>query len=212
MNGCIIIGGGGHALVCTDLAKECGYNIIGYTAPKASTALPASILYLGNDKEIEHFDNKTVNLINGIGFTPKEKTLRENIFQQYSNEYDFPKLIHPRAFVSKLSHIKPGAQIMAGVLIQAGTTIGENSIINTGVIIDHNCNIGRDCHIAPGSTLCGAITVEDSVFIGAGCVLSPNLTISTLTIINSGINLTHSIFESSYIKKKSNLIQKNLTK
>jgi UDP-perosamine 4-acetyltransferase len=213
MKDLILLGGGGHALVCADLAMECGHTILGYTAPYPSTVLPSSIPYLGEDDEIKKFSPNNIKLINGLGFTPKETNLRKFVYKKYSQSHHFPELIHPRAFVSKLAKIHSGVQIMAGVIIQAGTVIRENSIINTSVNIDHNCDIGNQCHIAPGSTLCGSVITGDSVFIGAGSIINPNITISKFTVINSGINITHSIIESSYVNKIStNLIQKVIIK
>ena len=87
--------------------------------------------------------------------------LRERLYAAWrAKGYDFPALVHPSAWIAPGVILGDGVQVMAGVVIQPGCAIGENSIVNTRAGVDHDCSIGCDVHVAPGATLCGAVTVE----------------------------------------------------
>jgi acetyltransferase-like isoleucine patch superfamily enzyme len=74
---------------------------------------------------------------------------------------------------------------MAGAVVQPGAFIGRNVIVNTRASVDHDCCIQDHVHIAPGSTLCGNVTVGLGAMVGAGAVVIPGLTIGAGAMIGA---------------------------
>lgn len=82
---------------------------------------------------------------------------------------------HPTACIEDSAEIGEGSQIMALAYVGVETRLGRQCIINTRASADHECVLGDGCELAPGATLCGAITLADNVWIGAGATVLPRL-------------------------------------
>lgn len=183
------MGAGGHARVLIDLLTELNSSIKGFVDDNTNSSL-FYLERLGNIDSLLDMNTKENNLALGIGFLGKDN-LRNDLYSKLSNHgFEFPTLIHPSAFVSQSAKINMGSQILMGSLVQAGSTIGTNTVINSKCSIDHDCTIGNNCHIAPGSTLCGGVSVEDNSFIGAGSIIVPGKTIAKESFIKAGSILT----------------------
>jgi acyl-[acyl carrier protein]--UDP-N-acetylglucosamine O-acyltransferase len=91
---------------------------------------------------------------------------------------------------------------MAGAVIQPGTYIGENSIVNTSVSVDHDCIIGQHVHIAPGSTVCGGVRIEDNVYIGSGAVIVQGVRIAPYIFIKAGTIVTRDVLNREAAEKE----------
>jgi len=94
--------------------------------------------------------------------------------------------VHPSAQISRGVKIGNGTVIMAGVSINADTVIGDDVIVNTRASVDHDCCIADYVHLAPGSTLCGAVSVGTGTLVAAGATVIPNLTIGENVIVGAG--------------------------
>lgn len=90
-------------------------------------------------------------------------------------------------------YIGVGVQIAPGAVVQNGVIIKDHTIINTSTSIDHDCIIGEYCHIAPNTTLCGAVEIGDGTLIGAGSVVLPGVKIGKNCIIGAGSVVTKNI-------------------
>ena len=53
--------------------------------------------------------------------------------------------------------------------------IGKGCIVNTCSSIDHDCRIGNYSHIAVGSHICGTVEIGSRCWIGAGSIISNNI-------------------------------------
>jgi len=191
----VIIGGGGHAKVLTDILKHQKIDIYAVFSPKIDhdSALFEGLKILLNDDEIYKFKPKEICLINGIGSIPGN-ALREEIFQKFrKDQYDFLTIKSDFSLISDYCNIGMGVQIMSGAAINADTKIGENSIINTGAVIEHDCVLGASNHIAPGAMLSGGVSTGSSVHIGTGAVVIQGVTIGKNSIIGAGAVVTSNI-------------------
>ena len=185
----IMLGAGGHGKVLHALANAAGLKIQGVCDPLLSREEITTWRGIPTfeEKEIKNlFIPKTTLLINGIGYLG-EYNRRKFLFNQYKSiGYNFLSLIHPQAWIADDVSISEGVQIMAGVIIQSDCKIRENSIINTRSCIDHDCEIGGHAHGAPGCTICGNVTIGDSVFIGAGSIIVNGRHIAKESFIKAG--------------------------
>jgi sugar O-acyltransferase (sialic acid O-acetyltransferase NeuD family) len=186
----VLIGGGGHGAVVAELARACGYELAGVIDPDEDTTratLPGILFLSADDNYLRTSLNPAEVCIGvGIGGAPS-LTLRGKVYAfARSLGYDVPPLVHPFTAVASGVRLGVGAQVMMGACIQPRATIGEGCIINTRAGIDHDCSLGDNVHVAPGATLCGAVTVGAGSFIGAGATVIQGTTIGTGCVVGAG--------------------------
>ena len=192
----ILLGASGHARVVAGAAREAGIEMLGvcdpYLAAKGQSKWE-DLKVLGPDDALSQYDPNQYVLLNGIGILTgctKRKDLHKKMLLA---GWQFSTILHPNAWVAPDVILMHGVQVMAGAVIQPGTIVGEGTIINTRASIDHDCKIGAFSHIAPGAVLCGSITMEDDVFIGAGAIVLPNLQLSAGAVAAAGSTITTNI-------------------
>lgn len=78
--------------------------------------------------------------------------------------------------------IGPGLAILhfGGVVIAKGTVIGRNCLLHQNVNIvmmrdNHGARIGDNFYAGVGTTIVEAVTIEDNVTAGAGCVITKSV-------------------------------------
>lgn len=72
--------------------------------------------------------------------------------------------------------IKSGVKIGAKCNIAHNNVIGENTIFAVGVLTSGSVTIGRDCWFGTGAVLVNGISICDNVVIGAGSVVTKDIT------------------------------------
>lgn len=192
----VLLGAGGHARVLLELARAADYPVLGVCDPELAANAVSSwegLDVLGDDAALDLLPPGRIALMLGIGQLAKGN-LRQRVYTSWrSRGYDFPVLVHPTAWVASDVVLKGGVQVMAGAVIQPSCEIGENSIINTRASVDHDCFVGRNVHVAPGATLCGAVTIEDGAFIGAGATVIQGLRIGAGAVVGAGVTLVRDL-------------------
>ncbi len=191
----VVIGGGGHASVLVDILRTQERNILAIVCPDdiSQRRVFSDIQHLKQDDDVLRFSPDEVLLVNGVGMLPKSK-LKRNLNHYYlSHGYQFETVIADSAQVSSFAVIELGAQVFAGAIVQAGAIVGGYSVINSGAIIEHDCNIGRYNHIAPNATLCGQVTTQEDVYVGAGSTVIQNLTLEQSSIVGAGAIVTKNL-------------------
>jgi acetyltransferase-like isoleucine patch superfamily enzyme len=73
-----------------------------------------------------------------------------------------------------------GRVIYPGVKIGTGVELGDHVHVEYNAVVSHGCEVGDFVTICPGAVLCGEVTVEEDVFIGANA-----------TVIHGGITIGH---------------------
>lgn len=180
-----LLGSGGHAGILYDTLKLNGTSIYGVIDSKINNENLKKYNLISEEKFINEVKPNDCLLINAIG-NNGNSIIRKKLNELFKLKgYKFKSVIHPSAIISPNAKIADDIQIMPGVIINSGVKIEENCIINTGAIIEHDCKIGRGCNIAPGAILCGNVTLENYVFIGANATIIQNQTISKNTLIKS---------------------------
>lgn len=104
-------------------------------------------------------------------------------------------VVHPSAQISKFSQVAAGCFVAATAVLAAGSCLATGVIVNHGAVVDHDVEVGAFSHIAPHATLGGRSRVGKRVFIGAGAVLLPAVSVADDIIVGAGSvvlsNLTH---------------------
>lgn len=185
-----VLGAGGHGRVVLDTLLANGIEITGILDAQAALSHVLGVPILGGDDYLDNVSSANCFLVNGLGANPKTFRRRSIFTLMKSRGFRFKSFKHPSAILSNTVKIKEGCQVMAGVVIQPGVTLEENVVINTRASIDHDCIIRSHAFIAPGSVLCGNVTVASSAFIGAGAVVIPNIHIGENAIVGAGAVVT----------------------
>ena len=182
----VLIGAGGHAKVCAEIAGLNGYD---------------NILFLDDSVKGPHIFGKTdcfsqftktADFFVAIGDNRVRQTFFEKILAEGGR---IVSLLHPHAIVSKSARIGKGAAVMAGAVINAGAQIGDGVVINTCSSVDHDCTIGNFAHISVGAHLTGTVDIGEGTLVGAGAVILNNLNICDGVVIGAGATVIKPITE-----------------
>jgi sugar O-acyltransferase (sialic acid O-acetyltransferase NeuD family) len=137
-----------------------------------------------------------INVVIAIG----NSTVRKSLYQKLSNyeNLQFPTFIHPKVMYDA----RPGKVVIGdGNIIMGGTCLTSNIVIGVNNHINVNCNIAHDCvlmdhiTISPRVSLAGNVTVNSTVFLGVGSVVSERVTICENVIVGAGSLVIKSIDE-----------------
>lgn len=188
----ILIGGGGHAKVLSDILNSQGVHIQTIISPKIdnSFSLFKDAQHLKSDEELLNFNPSDVFLINAIGSLPGDQ-LRERIFKKFRKAgYKFLSVVSDRSILPSNYFFGEGVQVMPGAIINPDVRVGNNSIVNSGSILEHDCQIGENVHVAPGVTLCGGVVCGNNVHIGTGASVIQGVSIGDGAQVGAGVTLT----------------------
>ena len=200
----ILLGGGGHAKVLSELIRMNGeYEIAGILDPQLEPGSGVSgIPVLGDDDMLPALAAGGVNNACIAVGSIRDNGKRKHLYAlAKSLNFQVPCLIHPRAVVSGAgTYISEGVQIMAGAIIQAGSTIGENTIINTGAIIEHDCTIGGNVHVCPGAVVIGGSVIGENSFIGASATVIQGITVGRDTVVGAGSVVLRDVADGTLVR------------
>ncbi len=182
----IILGGGGHARVVASTLRRLNRTILGFTDPREKASFGKEVEHLGGDAILEEYAPTEVALAVGVG-SSRDTTRHAHLFDEQRNDnFDFPSLIHPDAFVAPEAHVGFGAQVMAGAVVQPGATLAENVIVNTNASIDHDSEIARHVHVAPGATISGHVSLDRRVHVGTGASIVQGIHVGARSVVGAG--------------------------
>ncbi len=163
--------------------------VLGLTCKDKARAgqLFVGVKILGSDEVLGEFSKSDVGLVNGVGSSGENHSLRRKIFAQFKTEgFSFFSTLYPAVDIEEGVSLGEGCQVQKAAVIQVGVAIGVNSIINTGSIVEHDCVIGDHCHVASGALLCGAVRLGPGSFVGAGSVLRQGVQVGEGCVIGAG--------------------------
>lgn len=187
----VVIGAGGHAKVVVELARSCGFEVVGCLDADDTPRLVVGAPVIGKD------DMASSLLSDGVRFAALgigNNRVRERIGGALEAlGFNLPALISPNAVVSLSAAVEQGAIVMPGAVLNAECRIGPFAIINTSASVDHDCHLGSAVHIGPGSRLAGSIVVGDRAMIGVGSAVAPGISIGTDATLGAGATAIHDI-------------------
>ena len=169
----VIIGTGGHAKVCLDIAELMGQwdEIVFFTEDQEVKEFMGYKVVDGLDVEPDNIERE---YFVAIGDSAKRKKWQESLVQKGASVCT---LIHPSAIISRSVTIGMGTVVMAGTVVNPGTRIGDGCIINTSCSIDHDNSIGDFSHLSPGACTAGGVKIGESVWVGVGANIINNVKI-----------------------------------
>jgi len=182
----VIIGAGGHALVCIEVLERMGLTIAGCVSDDGRASADIESLGLEMIGTVDDLDTLLADgrwAFVAVGDNAARRGLIERITDLGA---ELVPAISPDAVVSRSAMIEAGALVMPGAIVNAQATIGLGAIVNTGARVDHECSIGACAHVAPGSTLGGSVTIGEETLFGIGATARPGVTIGARVVVGAG--------------------------
>lgn len=191
----VIIGGGGHSKVITNIIKRDypEYEIIGYI-DKQKREL--ELVYLGDVDNLDNFNFNDIELVLAIGQVDMGKDRKLLVDSLKEKGFKFFTLISKNSIVSRDSIIGEGSVVLDNVVVNVSCKIGRFCILNTSSVVEHDCVIGDFVHLAPGVILSGGVSIEDHCFLGAGSIVKHYTKICSGVILGAGSVVVKDITES----------------
>ncbi len=192
----IIIGCGGHARSVIDSIESANeYEIAGFVdIIKSDKTCYRNYKVIGTDDDYKDlFDSGIRYACMGIGYLGKN-SLRENLHNKLvSIGFDFPVIVDKTAAIASDAVIGEGSFIGKNSVVNSKAHIGKMTIINSGSIIEHDCVIDDYTHIAIGAALCGEAHIGRSCMIGSNATILQTLSITDNVIVGAGSVVTRNI-------------------
>ena len=188
MNKIILIGGGGHCKSTIDVIEQEGkFQIAGIIdKPKFLDSKILDYKVIGNDFDLEKLAKKYRYALITVGQI-KSASLRVKLYNLAKKRgFLLPRIVSPRAYVSKHSKIGNGTIVLHDTIINANVSIGYNCIINSKALIEHDCHIGNHNHISTNAIINGGVRIESECFIGSNVTKNNNITIKKNSFIKAG--------------------------
>lgn len=199
----ILWGGGDQARVIIPILRAKNANIVACfdDTKKSPSPDPDIPLFYGKQafkKWIAGKKLKDIGFVIAIG-NPYGKT-RVELHEYLCTQGLLPvSFSDSTAVIDQSATIGPGAQIMRQTLINSHAIIGTQCIINSQAIVEHDDILGNGVEIAPGSKLCGRVTVGDYAWICAGSVVIPRVRIGNGALVAAGSVVTKNVLPNSSV-------------
>ena len=183
-----VFGASGHAKVVIDAIEQMGlYEIVFLVDDDLSLRGQRVYGYQSvGGKEDLIASAKRLRVDRGIVAIGSNSAREQVASWLMENGFGFITAVHPAARIGRGVTIGPGTVVMAGGVVNSDSVIGEHVIINTAATVDHDCKLGPFVHIAPGSHLCGTVSVGRSSFVCAGVTVTPNCSIGKNVVVGAG--------------------------
>ncbi len=201
MDDIILVGAGGHAMVCIDVIEQEGrFRIAGLIEKNSAAVTRCGYPVIGTDDDLKTLRQRFDYALVSVGQI-KTPNVRMKLFKTLKSAgYSLPAITSPVAYVAKRTRIGEGTIIMHGAIINAGATIGDNCIMNNRSLVEHDVTVGAHCHIATGAILNGAVNVGEGSFVGSSAVIKQGITIGKNCVVGAGCILKRDLPDSQVVQ------------
>lgn len=184
-----VVGAGGHSREVTQALYQ-----LGFKTGDLSYYVDLAFLDDASKKDISDISllgkfGKAEELVIAVG----DSRLREKFAFQLGPLMSYFQLIHPLASIGEDVSIGLGAQVMQFSAVTSNITIGDFPIINIYAGIGHDCIVGDYFTASPRSTLASNNIVGHHVSLGVGASVLPGVAICDDVIIGAGSVVTKNI-------------------
>lgn len=162
----------GAFLETIELCQEAGFEVVGLVDNNLKGFF-YGIPIIGTDDDVKCLHNEYASC--GIVISPDSPKVKETLSALYKKVgFSLPKIISPKAHVSKSATINEGAIIQAGVNVSSNAYIGRMVKLNFNVNVMHDVRVEDYCVIAPNVVLLGRSSVFKSSYVGANTIILPD--------------------------------------
>ncbi|MFT7405565.1 acetyltransferase [Zhongshania sp.] len=194
MKNIIVVGFGGFGREVAWLAKDCGYNVLGFLDDEALVGEQGGQQILGAVDRWVDFPN--AEFVVAIGSPRIRKMVVDKML--FSGTPAFATLIHPSVIMSGSVIVGSGSVICAGCVLTVDVEVLEHVIINLNVTVGHDCFIGSLVTIAPMVAISGSVNISSGVEVGTGASIRQGIQLGKGAMLGMGGVLTRDA-EENYI-------------
>ncbi len=101
-------------------------------------------------------------------------------------EFDFPTLIHPRAWLGRNIRLGPGCIVCAGVAMTTDIYAGMHVNININATVGHDCRFEDFATVSHGVNVSGNVRVGEGVELLTGSVAIPHVEFGAWSKLGAG--------------------------
>ncbi len=130
-------------------------------------------------------------LIIAIGY--KHLSYKSELFDKFSDNIPFGKIIHSSAWIDVTAVVMPGTVIYPCCSVDAHSVIESNCILNIGSTVCHDTIIGRHCFLSPRVAIAGFVNIGEQSIIGINSTIIDNISICRGTQLGGGSVVIKSI-------------------
>jgi sugar O-acyltransferase (sialic acid O-acetyltransferase NeuD family) len=184
----VIFGAGGMGqevadLVCAATAAGAGWRLIGFLDddPALSGREVLGIPVLGGAGWLS---GRSVVVSVAVGSPARRRQVCRVL--RSSSAVFAPSLVHPSAYVGKMSELGEGALVGAHAVLTVDVKVGAFGIVNVGATVSHNSRLSDFSTIAPGAHLAGSVRIGEGGDIGVGASIVPFRNIGEWCIVGAG--------------------------
>ncbi|MDQ3352574.1 MAG: acetyltransferase [Actinomycetota bacterium] len=196
--GVVMVGGGGHALVCIEVLRELGCHVVACLSDDPEAAPPGlDVPIAGGSRDIARLlADAGTHCFVAVGDNRSRARLTALVVAAGGT---LVPAVSANSVVSPTATIGPGALVMPGAVVNAWATVGAGAIVNTRASIDHECSVGDWSHVGPGATLAGNVTVGEGALVGVGVSVIPGRMIGAWSTVGAGAAVVRDVEPSTVV-------------
>lgn len=107
--------------------------------------------------------------------------------------FEFTRLKHPGARLSRTARLGEGSILSAGCVVAAHTDIGRHCIVNRGALVGHHTRIEDYVTLGPGANVAGSCSIGAGVTLGMGAMVLDGHEIGARSVVGSGAVVTRDV-------------------
>lgn len=194
----ILIGAGGHAKVCYEIAQTMRL----WKEIKILDDNPINSFFTIEGPVSEYV--KYLDQADYFVAIGSNEVRARFIRDLQKSKCNLITLVHPSSIISPSVQVSSGTVIMPGVIVNASSKIGNGVILNTGSTIDHDNMISDFVHVSPGVHLSGNVQIGKFTWIGIGSSVIQSIRIGDHVIVGARSVVINNVKSSQKVINVSN--------
>lgn len=197
----VIIGAGGQAretlatIMENDGSSAAAGTVVGCVVSDVTTLsdLDSKDLVLGDLSWLRENRSSFDFLALGVGSPSARWNLSRNLLPAFPVEF-WPPIVHPSAIYDRKScRISAGAYIGAGVVMTVGVVVERFAMVNFGATIGHESQVGEASVVNPGANISGGVAIGRGVLVGTGSQILQYRSVANEVTVGAGAVVTRDL-------------------
>jgi sugar O-acyltransferase (sialic acid O-acetyltransferase NeuD family) len=181
----VVIGAGGHGREAASIGTAAGFDVVGILddgAPEQAPLADLGLALLGPVSWLDEAD-PVPDYVAALGDPVARRRVAGRADAAGAAA---ATLVHPTADLGPRVDLGVGAVVWPQVAVTAQVRTGAHTHLNVGSSVSHDCVLGAFVTVGPGVRVCGAVVLEDDVWLGAGAVLLPGVHVGRGAVVGAG--------------------------
>lgn len=201
IKGIYVLGIGGSSFQRIELAKSCGYEILGlfHYNDERTGQIDHGYKILGSFEDMFAGDIRDKYFLLTMG----DMNIRKNLYYRIISAGGIvPSLIHPTAEISEFATVSAeGVIIDSQVIVQSDCVVEEGSFICSQSMICHQTTIEPYVFIAPKALIGARLKIKQFAFIGQNAtVISTKVKeVGAYSVVGAGAVVTKPVIENTIV-------------